>query len=114
MFNLINSMIMYNVVLSQIGTSKQQLFDYFIANNFDTDKVEKFEQECDDMIAYTESELEGMQASQDYSDGSWSYGSADLDNWAEEQEKHLEDLKALRDNAQECYTMLDDYLAEIQ
>lgn len=114
MYNLINTMIMYNVVLSQIGKSKKQLFDFFVANNYDTDKVERFEQECDDMIAYTESELEGMQASQDYSDGSWSYGSTDLDNWIEEQEKHLADLCELRDNTQECYSMLDDYLAEIQ
>lgn len=106
---------MYNVVLSQIGKTKEQLFEYFVAKNYDLDKVFNFTAECEEMIADVERELSDadLHATQDYHDGSWSYGSAELDNWVEMQEQHIEDLQELLDNAEDCYSMLDDYLAEL-
>lgn len=107
---------MCNVVLSQIGKNKQQLFDFFISNNYDVDMVSNFEDECEEMIAYVERELddENLVETQDMRDGSWSYGSRELDNWVRDQESHLEDLRELRDNAIDCYSMVDDYLANLQ
>lgn len=107
---------MYNVVLSQIGKNKEQLFSFFVSEKYDTDKVHNFYAECEEMLAYAERELNDadLHATQSYSDGSWSYGSEELDNWVELQQQHIEDLQQLRDNAEDCYSMLDDYLAELQ
>lgn len=105
-----------SIIMSQIGKSKKELFDYFVANNYDTDKVHEFYAQCEDMIAKIDSELQDIYANATYdcSDNSWSYGSYSTNSWVDKQESNLEGLRELRDNAEECYSMLDDYLAELQ
>jgi hypothetical protein len=93
-----------------LGKTKQQMFDYCVANNVDIETVFKIGEQAEDQIPSLEQELRELDSSYVYdnSTGGW-YAPFQVRCKSGELEISIDDLTALRDNAEEVYSMLDDY-----
>ena len=93
-----------------LGKTKQQMFDYCVANNVDIETVFKIGEQAEDQIPSLERELKELDSCYVYEEetGGW-YAPFDIRCNSDELESKIGNLKALRDNAEEVYSMLDDY-----
>lgn len=98
-----------------LGKTKQQMFDYCVANNVDIETVFKIGEQAEDQIPSLEQELRELENSYVYdnSTGGW-YAPFDVRCKSDELESKIGNMIALRDNAEEVYSMLDDYYYERQ
>lgn len=98
-----------------LGKTKQQMFDYCIANNVDIETVFKIGEQAEYQIPSLEQELRELDSCYVYEEetGGW-YAPFDIRCNSDELESKIGNLKALRDNAEEVYSMLDDYYYEKQ
>jgi hypothetical protein len=93
-----------------LGKTKQQMFDYCVANNVDIETVFKIGEQADNEIPSLERELRDLDSCYVYEEetGGW-YAPFDIRCNSDELESKIGNLVALRDNAEEVYSMLDDY-----
>lgn len=98
-----------------LGKTKQQMFDYCIANYVDIETVFKIGKQAEVQIPSLEQELRELDSCYVYEEetGGW-YAPFDIRCNSDELEIKIGNLKALRDNAEEVYSMLDDYYYERQ
>jgi hypothetical protein len=98
-----------------LGKTKEQMFDYCIANYVDIETVFKIGEQADNEIPSLEQELRELDSCYVYEEetGGW-YAPFDIRCDSDELEIKIGNLKALRDNAEAVYSMLDDYYFEKQ
>ena len=98
-----------------LGKTKQQMFDYCVANNVDIETVFEIGEQAEDQIPSIEQELRELENYYVYdnSTGGW-YAPFNVRCESDELECKIVNLIALRDNAEEVYSMLDDYYYERQ
>lgn len=98
-----------------LGKTKEQMFDYCIANYVDIETVFKIGEQAEVQIPILEQELRELDSCYVYEEetGGW-YAPFDIRCDSDELEIKIGNLKALRDNAEEVYSMLDDYYFEKQ
>lgn len=98
-----------------LGKTKQQMFDYCVANNVDIETVFKIGEQAEDQIPILEQELRELENDYVYdnSTGGW-YAPPQVRCKSSELECTIDELKSLQSNAEEVYSMLDDYYYERQ
>ena len=98
-----------------LGKTKQQMFDYCVLNNIDTDTIFALEEKADNEILHLERELRELDSLYVYEEetGGW-YAPFDIRYKSNELECTIDELKSLRSNAEEVYSMLDDYYYQRQ
>lgn len=98
-----------------LGKTKQQIFDYCVANNVDIDTIFGVSEMADSEIPSLERELSHLDSCYKWDNdcGCW-YAPDYVEDRYKDVELQIENFKALRDNAEEVYNMLDDYYYERQ
>lgn len=98
-----------------LGKTKQQMFDYCVANNVDVETVFKIGEKAEGEIPSLEQELRELNGCYVYEEetGGW-YAPFNVRCKSNELECAIDELKSLRSNAEEVYSMLDDYYYERQ
>lgn len=98
-----------------LGKTKQQIFDYCVSNNVDIDTIFAVSEMADKKIPKLEGELRSLDGyyEWDNSCGAWC-ASPCIEDEYQEIESKIDEYKTLRDNAEEVYSMLDDYYYERQ
>jgi hypothetical protein len=96
-----------------LGKTKQQIFDYCVANNVSIDTIFIVSEKADAEIPSLEQELIELDSCYIYEEDTNSWYASQYTYDRESEIKHeIEVLKALRDNAEDVYSMLDDYYAK--
>lgn len=98
-----------------LGKTKQQIFDYCVLNGVGIDTIFAVGEKAGSEIPHLECELRELENSYVYdnSTGGW-YAPFDVRCKSDELESEIGNMIALRDNAEEVYSMLDDYYYERQ
>jgi hypothetical protein len=98
-----------------LGKTKQQIFDYCVLNNIGVDTIFAVGEKADSEIPNLERKLMELNVSYVYEEetGGW-YAPFNVRCESDELENKIDNLIALRDNAEEVYSMLDDYYYERQ
>lgn len=98
-----------------LGKTKQEIFDYCILNGIGIDTIFAVREKADSKISSLERELRELDSCYVYEEetGGW-YAPFDVRCKSDELESAIDDLTALRDNAEDVYSMLDDYYYERQ
>lgn len=98
-----------------LGKTKQQIFDYCVLNGVSIDTIFAVGEKADSKISSLERELRELGSCYVYEEetGGW-YAPFNIRCKSNELENAIDDLTALRDNAEEVYSMLDDYYYERQ
>jgi hypothetical protein len=93
-----------------LGKTKEQMFDYCIENNVDIETVFAIGEKAENEIPSLERELTELQDCYSYDSETGCYYASHYTRSIEDNiENEIASLKALRDNAEEVYSMLDDY-----
>ena len=98
-----------------LGKTKQQIFDYCVLNGVGVDTIFAIGEKADSTISSLERELRELDSCYVYEEetGGW-YAPFDVRCKSDELESKIGNMIALRDNAEEVYSMLDDYYYERQ